>query len=113
MGTRSASKAPQDIGTTHDPNQKLVPNMFQATRSDPCQPMPNVLPDAAGGRTLLVKPGGSLDKPLLGLGGQTQTFRNKPVPQKVEPAVNSTNERLLGFFSSSITRIVFTLNDTP
>ena len=56
--------------------------MLQATRSDPCQPMPNVLPDVAGGRTLLVKPGGSLDKPLLGLGGQTQAFRHKPVPQK-------------------------------
>jgi hypothetical protein len=54
--------------------------------------MPNVLPDAAGGRTLLVKPGDSLDKPLLGLGGQAHAFRHKPVPQKVEPAVDSTNE---------------------
>ena len=68
--------------------------MLQATRSDPCQPMPNVLPDAAGCRTLLVKPGGSLDKPLLGLGGQAQAFRHKPVPQKVEPAGVEGSDRV-------------------
>ena len=49
----------ENIGTTHDPNQKLVTNKFQATRSDPGQPLPNVLPDAAGCRTLLVKPRGN------------------------------------------------------
>ena len=77
--------------------------------------MPNVLPNAAGGRTLLVKPGGSLDKPLLGLGGQTQAFRHKPVPQKVEPAVNSTNEHLVGVFLQFqvVKNRVHLLNNAP
>ena len=44
--------------------------------------MPNVLPDAAGGRTLLVKPGGSLDKPLLGLGGQAKPSATNRYPKK-------------------------------
>jgi hypothetical protein len=77
--------------------------------------MPNVLPDAAGGRTSLVKPGRSLDKPLLGLGGQAQAFRHKPVSQEVEPAVDSTNERLVGVFLQFqvVKNRVHLLNDTP
>ena len=90
----------EDIGTPHDPNQKLVPNMLQATRSDPCQPTPNLLPDAARGRTLLVKPGGSLDKPLLGLGGQAQAFRHKWYPKKSNPRSIRRMNVLSGCFSS-------------
>jgi len=77
--------------------------------------MPNVLPDAAGGRTSLVKPGGSLDKPLLGLGGQTQAFRYNPVSQKDQPAVNSTHERLVGVFLQFqiVKNRIDLLNDAP
>ncbi len=109
------SSAEPDAGATGDTIQKRVPNKFQATRSDPRQPMPNVLPDAAGGRTLLVKPGGSLDKPLLGLGGQAQAFRHKPESQEVEPAVDSTNERLVGVFLpfQVVKNRVHLLNDAP
>ena len=77
--------------------------------------MPNALPEAAGGRPLLVKPGRSLDKPLLGLGGQAQAFRHKQVSQEVEPAVDSTNERLVGVFLhfQVVKKRVHLLNDAP
>ena len=63
--------------------------------------MPNVLRNAAGGRTLLWKPRSTLDKPVFGLGGQLQAYRRKPIPQEVEPAANPADERLVGVFCQS------------
>jgi len=60
--------------------------------------MPNVLSTAAGSRTLLLNPGSTINKTLLGLGGQTQPDRRKPTSQKAETLADAAEEPFITVF---------------
>jgi hypothetical protein len=67
-------------------------NTLRAPGFYPHPPMSNVLPEPAGGPTLLVKSGHAFDESLFGLCRQTQAIRDKPIPGKSNPrTIRPTN----------------------
>ena len=78
--------------------------------------MPNVLPAAVGRRPHLYRQAGGLAcQSAAWFGRPGARLPLKPVPQKVEPAVDSINERFVGVFLQfhEDKNSDHKLNDTP